>query len=360
MKIGIDISQIIYNTGVSVYTKMLIGNLSEFDKSNRYILFGGSFRRLDEIRKFVNTLPKNNFQKKLYPLPPSLLDLLWNRMHIGRMDLFTGKLDVLHTSDWSEPRSKAFKVTTIHDLSPILYPKLTDSRIVDTQKARLNWVFKESDRIIVPSEFTKSDLIKLGVKENIIRVIPEAVDPFFARSNNSEIEALKRKIKLTSDYILSVGVGPRKNTKNIIKAFEMVKPGKNLKLLIVGFDHYGYSENRNVRFLGQVSKTDLRTLYSGASLLLYPSLVEGFGIPILEAFACGCPVVTSNCSSMPEVAGKAAIYVEPKDVHSIANGIITALKQRSSLVKKGKTRIKQFSWQNTAKMTLDVYNESQK
>ena len=136
MKIGIDISQIVYGTGVSVYTKNLVENLVKIDKENEYILFGGSLRRLDPIKSFIGSLP-GHVLGKTYPLSPKMADILWNRLHILYIERLTGQLDVFHSSDWTQPPSHAFNVTTIHDLAPFVYPKLTPPEIVSAHKARL-------------------------------------------------------------------------------------------------------------------------------------------------------------------------------------------------------------------------------
>jgi len=362
MKIAIDISQIVYETGVSHYTKNLVTNLLKIDQDNSYILFAGSLRRKTDIQKFADSL-SGNFELKVFPLPPTVLSFMWNNLHILPIEKLIGKIDILHTSDWAESPSSAFKVTTVHDLAPILYPNLFPRdivrNIVNTHKLRLSWVMKESNRIVVPSEATKKDLAKLGFNEKIIRVIPEAVSPNFKKATDEEILALKKKYKISGDYVLSVGMNPRKNTQRIIEAFDKSRYGKDLKLVFIGLPKYiSVQENRNIRIVGHVKNEELNILYSGAKALIYPSLYEGFGLPILEAFACECPVVTSNISSLAEVAGDAAVLVDPYDVNSIAEGIEKALRGPKGLIEKGLERIKDFSWEKTARMTLAVYNES--
>ena len=356
MRIAIDVSQIVYGTGVSQYTIELVENLLKIDKDNEYVLFAGTLRRKRDILKFFP-------QTKVFPIPPTLGDIIWNRLHVLPIEKLIGKVDVLHTSDWTEPPSKAFKVTTVHDLSPFLYPNLFPRDVirdvVAAHKARLKLVKEETDRIIVPTKATKGDLVQLGFSESIIRVIPEAANKIFTKSPASEIEGVKRKHKIFGDYVISIGVDPRKNTENIVKAFERASPGEELKMVFVGTPKYmTLRESRNVRILGRLDPNELISLYSGARSLIYASFYEGFGLPILEAFACGTPVVTSNTSSMAEVAGDAAVLVDPYNVNSIAKGIKKALSAPRDLIKRGTARVKDFSWEKTAKMTLDVYNEA--
>lgn len=356
MRICIDISQIVYGTGVSTYTRSLVKNLLKIDGENDYVLFAGSLRRKSDV---LSIFP----QAKVFPIPPTIANLIWNRLHILPIEKLVGEIDVFHTSDWSEPPARAFKVTTVHDLSPFLYPNLFPRdiirNVVDAHKFRLSWVRKESKRIIVPTVSTKNDLVNLGFNSSIIRVIPESVSDEFRPVSELDVEKVKRRYKIFDNYILSVGMDPRKNTERVIKAFEHSSVGKELKIVFVGSPKYiKVRESRNLRILGRVPSSDLAALYSGAKALVYPSLYEGFGLPILEAFACGCPVVTSNLSSMSEIAGQAAVLVDPNDVNSIAGGIEKALRGPKRLIDRGLERVKKFSWEKAAKMTLEVYNEA--
>lgn len=356
MRVAIDISQIVYGTGVSVYTKNLVENLLRTDKKNEYILFAGSLRRKKDV---LSTFPT----AKVFPIPPTVADLLWNRLHIFPIEKLIGKIDVFHTSDWSEPPSSAFKVTTVHDLAPFLYPNLFPRdmirNVVDAHKRRLSWVREESRRVIVPTFATKNDLVKLGFKEEIIRVIPESISEEFRKLSETQTTEILRKYKIFGDYVLSVGLDARKNTERIIKAFEHTSAGKDFKIVFVGSPKYmKISESRNIRILGKVDQEDLVGLYSGAKALIYPSLYEGFGLPILEAFACECPVVTSDISSMAEVAGNSAALVDPNSIESISDGIEKVVRGPKNYIEKGLRRVKDFSWEKTAKMTLEVYRES--
>lgn len=359
MKIAIDISPVVYGTGVSVYTENLARNLLLVDKVNEYVLFGGSLRRAGELREFVSSLKGHNLQDKIFPIPPTLAAMFWNKVHLVPIELFIGKIDVFHSSDWTQPPSGAFKVTTVHDLAPIKLPRFTHHKIVTVHKQRLNWVVKEVDRVIVPSQSTKADLADYGVNKDKIRVIPEAPSPIFKPAKKDEIERLKKKYQIFGKYLLAVGVNPRKNTKRIIDAFHLTKAGEDIKLVLVGESAFmEKKEERDIRIVGHVRAEEMPIFYSGAETLVYPSIYEGFGLPILEAFACGCPVVTSNVSSLPEVAGDAAILVDPYDVGSIVDGTKQALRNKKTLASKGFARVKEFNWTNVAKRTLDVYKES--
>lgn len=357
MKIGIDISQIIYGTGVSVYTKNLVKNLLEIDKDNEYVFFGGSLRRKKEFKKFTDTL-NGNFTTRFFRFPPSLADFFWNRLHFPKVETFVGKVDVFHSSDWAEAPSKAFNVTTVHDLTPFKFPKLTPSKVLAVHKRKIGRALASVDRVIVPSNSTKDDLVKLGFEKDRIRVIYEAASPVYKRKAQDEVKKLKRKYKITKGYLLAVGTSPRKNLNMVIKAYERVRAGHSLKLIVVGGHSDKEEYKRGIRFVGHVNEDELATLYSGAEALVYPSFYEGFGLPIIEAFSCGCPVVASNNSSIPEVAGDAAVLVDPANINSVVKGIEKALKEKQTLRKKGLKRAKDFSWKKTAEETLSVYMEA--
>lgn len=363
MRIAIDVSAIIYGTGVSVYTKNLIENLYKLDKENEYILFGGSLRRFNELKNKVLHLSdivdenKERTSERLFPIPPTVADLIWNRLHVLRIEKLVGKNDVFHSSDWTQPPSSSFKVTTIHDLVPLKFPELSDPKLVSVHTARLKWVCKEVDRVIVPSVATSRDVEGLGIKKERIRIIPEAPNPSIVPVGEEEVEKLKKKYRISGKYLLAVGVNPRKNTQRIIDAFEKIKTEVKSKLIIIGHRYSDITPSSGVFFLGHIPGDELPTFYSGAEVLVYPSLYEGFGIPILEAFVCETPVVTSNVGSMAEVAGNAAVLVDPYNTSSIADGILEAVKNKDKLVKSGLKQAKKFSWEKTARETLKVYKE---
>lgn len=163
MKIGIDISQIVYEgTGVGTYVRRMVETLVRIDKKNEYILFGASFRRKHEFIAFYNSLPHDHVQLVTVAIPPTLLDILWNRFHIMPVEKLVGPVDIFWSSDWTQPPlTHAAGVTTIHDLTPIKFPHETDGRIVATHKRRLAWVKKECKAVFCDSESTKKDVAEL-------------------------------------------------------------------------------------------------------------------------------------------------------------------------------------------------------
>lgn len=357
MKIGIDISQVIYKTGVSQYTARLVSGLLAQDSGEEFVLLAGTLRQKKAFQDYLLTLSKfqNHSSKIVSWLPPTMSDLLWNKLHIVNVERLIGPVDIFHSSDWAQPPGKAKMVTTVHDLSPLLFPEQTPKKVVEVHKRRLFWVQKEADLIIVPSNATKSDLVNLGFDQARIHVVYEAAN--HKKASEKAVEEIKRKYKITGDYALAIGVHPRKNTPRIIKAFENATAGKDMKLVLVGHPTLNMNkQQRNVRFTGRVdSESEMDALYTGASVLLYPSLYEGFGIPILDAFACNTPVVTSNISSMAEVAGEAAVLVDPLSDESIAEGIRQALRSPKTYVSRGIKQVARFSWEKMVSETLALY-----
>ena len=378
MKIGIDISQIVYRTGVSRYTEELVKSLIKLDKKNKYVLFGFSFRRKKELNNYHTTVCGNYCEGKIFPFPPTMMEILWNQLHILPIEKLIGEVDIFHSSDWTQPPSNYKKITTVHDLSFLRYPDSFPKKIINNHKRRLCWVKKECDMVIADSMATKRDLVELlGFDEKKIRVVYLGVSSKFKVKSSklqSKVQSIKKKYKINGDYILSVGtLEPRKNLKRTIEAFNLIIKKKNnrtIKLVLVG--KFGWGENirqsainnqqLSIITTGYISDEDLAYLYQGARCFVYPSLYEGFGLPVLEAMAAGCPVITSNVSSLPEVAGEAAILVNPKKTSEIAQAIneIIAIPQLSqNLRKKGLVQVNKFSWQKTARETLRAYESLQ-
>lgn len=363
MKIGIDISQLVYEgTGVGQYTRRLVEELVRINTENEYVLFGANLRKKQMLDSFYETLPKNKTSKKFYSFPASLNEVFWNRWHKMRIEKLIGPIDIFHSSDWVEPPTKAKKVTTIHDLVVYRYPEYLPSKIVATQKRKLEWVKKESDAIIADSDSTKDDIIKyLDISPEKIHVVHLGVGNEFAPQSQDKIETVKRKYRIVKNFVLCVGTRePRKNLKRSIGAFQKLQLS-DMQLVIVGNPGWGdeIQISKNIKVVEQIPISELATLYSGCVCFIYPSLYEGFGLPVLEAMACGTLVVTSNRGSLKEITGDHAIVVDPESIESISEGIKTALEfpveKRKSKLESSKRHSKSFTWEKTAKKTLEVY-----
>lgn len=200
----------------------------------------------------------------------------------------------------------------------------------------------------------KKDLINFGFQQDNIIVIPEAVDPDLKKPTLKEILKIKKRYRITGKYLLAIGTNPRKNLDRIISAFEKTRAGISSKLVVVG-EVKNQNLVRNVLFLGHIPIEDISKIYCGSDALIYPSLYEGFGLPVIEAFALDVPVLTSNLGSLKEVGEGSAVLVDPYDVDAISDGIYKLLMKREEYIKKGKEAIKKYSWDVTAKKTLEVY-----
>lgn len=332
IKVGFDISQIAHGGGVATYTQNLAEQLQELPDLE-IVYFYSSFRK-----------PYHGGLKhvKKYRLPPTLFEMLFNRWRNVPIEKFLGPLDIFHSSDWAQPPSKAKKVTTYHDVVPLKYPEWSHPKIVAVHKRRLWLVEKEVDKVICVSESTKEDLLKISriPKEKIV-VIYEAAGEEFKPKPEKEIEEFRKKYSLPVEFILATaGIGERRNLKRAREA------SKDYNLIVAGED------------IPLLAYEELSLLYNAAKVLLYPSLYEGFGLPILEAMSCGTPVITSNLSSMPEVGEEAAVYVDPLDTDDIRNNLKNVMedrKLRDELIKKGFEQAKKFSWEKTANETAQVY-----
>lgn len=373
MKIAIDISQIAYEgTGVAHYVRQLVTHLISIDKKNDYILFGISLRKQDFIKKFFESFKKyQNVKFKLLPLPQTLGRYLWNKLHLINIEKFTGEIDILHTSDWIEPSSKAKKVTTIHDLIIFKYPEYSHPDIIAIQKEKIRWVKRETDMIIADSSATKEDIIKLlHFDHKKIEVIYPGIDAIFKPIDEIEVAKIRQKYGLYNDYILSVGtLEPRKNIKGVLTAFEkflkhqlIIARKKPVELIIAGKPGWGENVKKTkfVRFLGYIENKDLPALYAGAQVFVYPSLYEGFGFPVLEAMACGCPVVSSNRGSLAEIINGSALVIDPEmpdDISVKMTQLVIDTDLREKLIKKGKENVSRFQWEKTAKQVLAIYEK---
>lgn len=364
MNIGIDISQSVYHgTGVASYTRNLVKTLLTVDQVNHYVLFGSTLRRQNDLGGLIQTLPPgSSYASKIFFFPPTVLEFMWNKLHMLTVESFVGPVDVFHTSDWTEPPARAPKVTTIHDVVVYRYPEFLNRRIIDTQKAKLAWVKKETVAVIADSKSTKEDIVTyLGIPEHKIHVVYLGVSKVYFPQKIDAIKQVRKKYGIQGEYILSVGTRePRKNLPRVIKAFENLAQ-KDLQLLIVGNAGWGEEltqKNDNITVLENVPVAELASLYSGATCFVYPSLYEGFGLPIIEAMACGTVVVTSKRGSLAEIAGPATT-VDPESTVEIAEGIEAVLKlpytKRKQLIEKGIKHTKEFMWEKTARKTLEVY-----
>ena len=262
-------------------------------------------------------------------------------------------------------------VATVHDVIALLLPETFTPRHRLVVRTALAMVRRRADLVIVPSRAVERDVVeRLGLPADRVVVTPEGCEPRFRPTPCAEVLA---RYRLPSRYVLAVGtLEPRKNLTTLLQAFARLRRGDGidpaLRLVLVGargwLDEPIYETVRSlgldgmVHFAGFVDDDDLPAVYSGAALFVFASLYEGFGLPLLEAMACGVPVVTSNVSAMPEVAGDAAVLVDPRDADGLAGAIARLLRDdalRDRLRAAGLARARQFPWEATARRTLDAY-----
>lgn len=332
MRVGMDISQIAHQGGVATYTQNLSSKLSKY-KELEMVYFYSSLRKpyRGELRNV-----------KKFRLPPTLFELLFNKLRNVNIEHFLGPLDIFHSSDWTQPPSKARKITTYHDVVPLKYPHWSHPKIVSVHKRRLKLVEEEIDHVIAVSETTKNDLLEVSsIPKEKITVIYEGPTTKFKPQSVEQINRFKEKYQLPEKFVIAIGgVGERKNIKRIKEAC------KGYNLIITG------------ESIPWLDFKELGLLYASADALIYCSLYEGFGLPIVDAFYSGLPVITSSISSMKEIGGDAVLYANPQNVGDIKEKIdllLTDSSLRANMIKKGFERAKEFSWEKAAIETMKVY-----
>jgi len=386
LRIGIDYTSAArQGAGIGRYTRELVKALLAVDSSHRYSVFaavgGLAEERWSTEVSSLRASRERNLEIHTVPLTDDWLARVWHRLRIPiPIELVSGPLDVFYSPDFTLPptRKGTRTLLTIHDLSFIHHP----DAFVPSLRRYLERVVPRSveraDVVLADSAHTSADLTAyFGISPERVRVITPGVDPRF-RPARSATEGMRRASGLSKDlrsrysigeqaYILTVGtLQPRKNYIKLIQAFCLTRQAMNedLQLLIAGGPGWLFEKiiaeagkHESVHILGFVDDEDLPTLYRGASLFAFPSLYEGFGLPVLEAMACGVPVVCSNTSSLPEVAGDAALLVDPLDVEGLGAAMVRALDDedlRQRMVERGLRQSARFTWEGSARDLLDV------
>ncbi|MDD3245398.1 MAG: glycosyltransferase family 1 protein [Methanosarcina sp.] len=369
MEIGIISATLRHNhrTGVPNYVFNLIEGLNRIKskKDNFYLVNYEHNILFSDLHEIICKNPLNNISQ-MY---------LWYCYMVLNINSQNCNIDLIH-NPFQIPTYFKFKkqryIITIHDLTPILFSKTHSLKRSLVYKLLLPKTLKTADKIIADSNSTKDDLVNyFNLPENKIKVIYLAADNKFNILKDTEIQSIKHKYNLNLPFVLYVGtLEPRKNIVTLLKAFSKLKEKVHHKLVIVGNKGWKFKEifetvdkldlQNYIIFTGYVQDADLPALYNAADLFVYPSLYEGFGLPPLEAMACGCPVITSNTSSLPEVVGDAGIMVDPYDIDGLADSMYKVLTDeglRINMSKKGLDRAKMFSWEKCAKETFKVYEE---
>ena len=382
MRIGIDCRYILdpgrgEQTGIGHYTYYLVKNLLEIDRTNEYVLFFSS--RL--IRTFE--FRKKNVEIRFFRFArfKRYLPFVYSHLLISAV-LEREKLDIYHSPHNIIPlKYKSASIITLHDLAIYKHPEWFPATIFSqdfSTKVLVPRSLERAEKIIVPSESTKRDVIELfNIPKDKIQVIYEGVEGKVG-SMKYEVRSqdVKKKYNLSDNYILYLGtIEPRKNIVMLVKAFYNLITTYNLQpttynLAIAGMKGWKYKDvfktikklhlEKRVRYLGYVSHEEKIALMKGAICFVFPSLYEGFGLPILEAMSLGAPVITTRVSSIPEVVGDAAILIDPYKENDLTDALKKVVEDeglRKKLSQKGELRAKKFTWEKTARETLEVYKE---
>src|SRR5882672_1103697 len=364
MRVAIDVRKL-HDFGIGTYIRNLLRHLARIDHENEYVLLCDA----PDIRVAEQLGP--NFRTLFEPSPNYSLREQFRVPWV----LMREKPDVFHAPHYVLPVAvRCRSVVTIHDCIHLMFPQYLPNRAAYAYARAVMWAAaRRSDRILTVSEASKRDILRFfNVPPDKISVVYNAIDERFGiEPAPEEIARVRERFQLDQRFVLYAGtIKPHKNLVRLIEAFARLRTGEfeELKLLIIGDEIsrlpalrravHSNKLHKHVRFLGFLPDETLAALYRLAALFVFPSLYEGFGLPPLEAMASGTPVVTSNVSSLPEVAGDAAVLVDPYDVDSIVEGVRRVLSDpvlAANMRKKGLIRARDFSWERSVARTHDIY-----
>jgi glycosyltransferase involved in cell wall biosynthesis len=378
MIIGIDgRSLIAAKTGIGVYTDRLLRGLAEKNglsiKMYLPMPFLNPRKRTSAVERIAAGHPGAKVRVHAFPVP-EMQNWIWGRFDLPAIETYLGKIDLFHATSFVMPPLKRAKgVMTVYDLTFMLFPEY-HSRGTQTVTRDIQRYIDRSDCIIAISEHTKRDIVeRLKVPEHRILVTLLAADERYRVINDRAcVKTVMTRYGIDREYILYTGtLEPRKNIPALIRSFHVLKQEMKIPHLLVLAGRKGwlyesiFEEVGNlgmaseVVFTGYVPDDDLPFLYNGADLFVYPSLYEGFGLPPLEAMACGCPTVTSDSSSLPEVVGDAGLMVNPNSSADLVEAMARVLMEpglAEALRNKGLARAARFSWDRCVQETLDIYS----
>jgi glycosyltransferase involved in cell wall biosynthesis len=380
VRIGIDYTAAVrQRAGIGRYAREVITALLALENAQQdayqYIIFAATGqlprarwqREIDRLRAICNS----QFAVRDLPLSDDWVARIWHRLRLPvPVEMITGALDIFYSPDFVLPptRRATHTLLTVHDFSFLHYPEHFVPKLVQYLNQVVPRSVNRADLVLADSEATRADLIThLGTPPDKVKVLYGGVDPRFRpEPEPGENERLRARYGIGDrPYVLSVGtLQPRKNYARLIQAFAQLA---DLHLLIAGGRGWLYQDilaevekhGDRVRILGFVDDADLPALYRNAVLFAFPSLYEGFGFPVLEAMACGVPVVTSSVSSLPEVAGDAALLVDPLDVDGLAEAMARALEDadlRQAMVARGLVQAAWFTWERAARQLLAAFD----
>jgi len=384
MQIGIDARWIFREmSGIGVYTRELIRHLAQIDRQNRYVLFFGDADLAKTIPGEIESSGAGNFSVLLLDFG---LFSIKNQLVMPAI-IREQNLDVFHSTNYmipllAFPRSHAGRtagVITIHDLIPLLFPaaapRSLKTRLFPVYRRLMNEVAARSNLVISVSEFSRHDIInRLPCAPERVLAIPEGVGAQFKPAVTGRDSLTAARFSRREKIILWVGrQDPYKNLMGLFEAFAMLRRQYQgaLELRLIGPSESRYPEPRarmfqlgiaeSVKWIGHVSETRIVEEYQHANMLVMPSFYEGFGLPVLEAFACGTPVVCSNRGSLPEICGDAAAQINPEDTAGLCGAMFRVLTDTpfaAGLAARGLKQAAKYNWQETARQTILAYEKA--
>lgn len=361
-------------TGISRYLRNMYGEMAKLEQADISYLAGKTL--VEEMPPLAETAKWEKATAAVWKLPDPVVFCLrsahWLRYEqILRRVCHKKTFDIYHeTAFVPAKQSAAPTVYSVYDLSLRRYRQTHPRERVWFFEYFLKRRLSYADHILTISEFIRQEIIEeFKLPPEMVSSVPLAADPVFGPISPSEVARVLKAYQLPSAYLLFVGsLEPRKNAATLIEA--MQKLTTDIPLVMVGWHAWGSKDwleeakrtglSARIKILGHVPDEDLAAIYNGATALVYPSLYEGFGLPILEAMSCGCPVVSSNVASMPEVAGDAALLINPLDSDELTAAIdkvTTDSNLRADLINLGYRQAQKFNWKQTAENTLAVYKK---
>ncbi len=368
MRIGFDIGPLAgKRTGVGTYCYHLLKHLLKTTPGHEIVGLCPN-ARLPDLGELKNTL-----KYRRIPLPARWLYGMWTRFGAPRVDRLLRGVEVYHATNYFlPPTESARRVVSVYDLCFVSMPHLCSPKVVSSFAQGLERFVREADAVLTMAESTKADLVRrFDIDPARISVTSAGVDEGFAPLPRDAAAALlESRYGLRGPFLLFVGtLDPRKNVPALIRAFAKVSPHIPHRLVLIGPSGWGAQEVFEAveahDLAGRVSqmgflrsRSELPAFYSAADAFVFPSLYEGFGLPLLEAMACDCPVIAARNSSIPEVVGDAGILVDTPDEESLAAAVMQVLEdgaRRASLIARGREQATRFSWDACARATWDVY-----
>ncbi|MER3523696.1 MAG: hypothetical protein C4326_06400 [Ignavibacteria bacterium] len=369
MRILYDVSYVQNRrAGIGRHALLLLRALLQHDTIHHYILHGWSF---SIARESLQALVSSRTSLAVARIPGVVKRWYWNRVRHPAIETFVGNVSLVHSTDPFLPPTRARTICTVYDLAYRKFPELLEPRVVAWHSAVERSV-RSADALIVPSRQTQLDVLEIfGIEERKIHVVrlPASRD-FSAEGIPSDEEVLNR-YGLCQPYVLFVGtLEPRKNIPVLVRAFEIARSQTktDIELVLVGKTGWKVERTRRalaesparrrIHHLSYVTDADLASLYRRAVCVVYPSLFEGYGFPVLEAMASGAPIITSNNSSMRELAADAGILIDPTNVEQLADAIgalVNDERRRAELRQRGLRVAQRFSDESAARTVLSLY-----